>query len=278
MPSAPADRVLTASDVSKFGVLVGLCAIFMDASIAHGLWWENDPYWTYWITKTFLITTVFTAGTLLIGTGLAQGLALTLVHTVILEIYYQWLSPIGLPQEPQWLAFRDLWLHGFAVHYLVILAGYLLALWIWRRAHTMVPPRSTVAVGLGALVAALLAVVVDGVITQALLVRVFPGLTFFVQHLLIAFVFLYAWSVYAGLDLRGIAVGALLLGLIWTAYSMYLGPIGSPWAPPTYLGYEDLWLRSLPGSAISAFIALYLVRMFATRLDALAARLPEARA
>jgi hypothetical protein len=27
--------------------LVGLSAIFVDAAIAHGLLWENDPYWTY---------------------------------------------------------------------------------------------------------------------------------------------------------------------------------------------------------------------------------------
>jgi hypothetical protein len=37
-----------------FGIMVGLFAIFFDAAIAHGLFWENDPYWTYWVTKTFL--------------------------------------------------------------------------------------------------------------------------------------------------------------------------------------------------------------------------------
>lgn len=50
--------MLTHKDTIKFGVLVGFAAIFIDAAIAHGLFWENDPYWTYWITKTFLITTV----------------------------------------------------------------------------------------------------------------------------------------------------------------------------------------------------------------------------
>src|SRR3954469_12949625 len=91
------DAVPDAAGAAKFGLLVGLTAIFMDASIAHGLWWENDPYWTYWVTKTFLITTVFTAGTIVLGVGIVQGLILTLVHTLILEIYYQFLSPIGLP-------------------------------------------------------------------------------------------------------------------------------------------------------------------------------------
>jgi hypothetical protein len=269
--------VLTPSGAAKFGLLVGLAAIFMDASIAHGLWWENDPYWTYWVTKTFLITTVFTAGSIVLGIGLLQGLILTLVHTLILEIYYQFLSPIGLPQEPQWLPFKDLWLHGFVVHYLVILSGYLLALWIWRRSALRAADASPMVLGLTALVAAALAVVLDGLVTQALLVRVFPGLTFFVQHLLIAFVFIYAWSVYVGLDLAGILVGGFLLGLIWTAYSMYLGPIGSPWAPPQYLGYEDLWLRSLPGSALSCIAALALAgTVLRDRLRFLARRLPEA--
>src|SRR5205814_1851264 len=27
-------------------------------ALGHALSWENDPYWTYWITKTFLIATV----------------------------------------------------------------------------------------------------------------------------------------------------------------------------------------------------------------------------
>jgi hypothetical protein len=269
--------VLTPSGAAKFGVLVGLAAIFMDASIAHGLWWENDPYWTYWVTKTFLITTVFTAGTIVLGIGLVQGLILTLVHTLILEIYYQFLSPIGLPQEPQWLPFKDLWLHGFVVHYLVILSGYLLALWIWRRSALRAPDASPTVLGLSALVAALIAVVLDGLVTQALLVRVFPGLTFFVQHLLIGFVFIYVWSVYVGLDIPGILVGGFLLGLIWTAYSMYLGPIGSPWAPPQYLGYEDLWLRSLPGGALSCIAALALAGIvLRDRLRLIARRLPEA--
>jgi hypothetical protein len=270
--------VLTPSEAAKFGLLVGLTAIFMDASIAHGLWWENDPYWTYWVTKTFLITTVFTAGSILLGAGIVQGLVLTLVHTLILEIYYQFLSPIGLPQEPQWLPFRDLWLHGFVVHYLVILSGYFLALWVWRRAAH--PGRraveSSLLMGVTALVAAAIAVVVDGLLTQALLVRVFPGITFFVQHLLIAFVFIYAWTVYVGLDTVGIIVGGFLLGLVWTAYSMYLGPIGSPWAPPQYLGYEDLWLRSLPGSAISCVAALAVAgRILRERLRVLVRRIPE---
>jgi hypothetical protein len=97
---------LRGSDVARFGILVGFSAIFIDASIAHGLFWENDPYWTYWITKTFLITTVFTIGTAFLGVGITRGLVITAVHTLILEIYYQWFAPVGLPQEPEWLDFN----------------------------------------------------------------------------------------------------------------------------------------------------------------------------
>src|SRR5687767_13988550 len=125
---------LSPRDTAKFGILVGLAAIFIDAAIAHGLFWENDPYWTYWITKSFLITTVFIIGTSLLGIGIVQGLIITAVHTAILEIYYEWLAPVGLPQEPEWLDDKHLCMTGVPAHYLAILTGYFIALWIWRRA------------------------------------------------------------------------------------------------------------------------------------------------
>ena len=43
---------LSIRDTAKFGLLVGLCAIFIDAVIAHGLFWENDPYWSRMPTRT----------------------------------------------------------------------------------------------------------------------------------------------------------------------------------------------------------------------------------
>ncbi|NRP74965.1 hypothetical protein ILFOPFJJ_05888 [Ensifer psoraleae] len=81
--------ILLAKDTVKFALLVGLPAIFIDAVIAHGLFWDKDPYWTYWITKSFLITSVFLFGTAFLGIGIRPGLILTAVHTAILEIYYQ---------------------------------------------------------------------------------------------------------------------------------------------------------------------------------------------
>ena len=92
------------------------------------MFWDNDPYWIYWITKTFLITTVFMFGTAFLGIGLVPGLILTAVHTAILEIYYQWLAPVGLPQKPEWLDFNHLWITGVPAHFRAIFAGCLLAL------------------------------------------------------------------------------------------------------------------------------------------------------
>lgn len=285
---------LSARDTFKFGVLVGLGGIFIDASIAHGLFWDNDPYWTYWITKSFLIATVFTIGTAFLGIGLWQGLAITAVHTLVLEVYYEWLAPVGLPQEPEWLDFNHLWTTGVPVHYLSILIGYLLALWIWRRNAGVARRDADAPAGgaRGATLAALLAtaglLLLDGLLTQALLLGQFPGITYFVQHLLVGFVFVYAWLVYVGTSGAAWAVGALMLALLWTTYGMYLAPQGLPFDPPRYLGYDALWLRTLPGDLVSALVVFFLLdRMRARRrlptlplaaIALLALGVPDARA
>jgi hypothetical protein len=264
---------LTAKQVVKFSLLVGLGAIFIDAAIAHGLFWDNDPYWTYWITKTFLITTVFLLGTAWLGAGIWQGLVLTAVHTAILEVYYQWLAPVGLPQEPEWLDFNHLWVTGVPAHYLAILAGYFLALWLWRRNATLLSSdgrqeRASAYYGTGAFSLYALAVtvvilVLDGIITQGILLQDFPGITFFVQHLLVGFVFVAAWTAYAGpRDVQHWVIGSLLLALIWVTYSMYLGPRGLPLEPPVYSGYNDLWWRAFPGAFVSALVGWWLCSRF----------------
>lgn len=261
---------LSVRDTAKFGLLVGLSAIFIDAAIAHGLFWDNDPYWTYWITKSFLIATVFTLGTAFLGIGIVQGLILTAVHTLILEIYYQWLAPVGLPQEPEWLDFNHLWVTGAPVHYLAILTGYLMALWIWRRAVVVEsdkrvaerhspsgqPAQTAAAVAVASLAATVVILIVSGIITHAILLGSFPGITYFVQHLLVGFIFVYLWSAYAGMGGSGWLVGALMLSFVWTTYGMYLGPEGLP-EKVHYLGYHDLWLRAFPGDFLSSLIGLF---------------------
>ena len=259
---------LTAREVAKFGILVGLLGIFYDAALAHGLFWENDPYWTYWITKTFLIASVFSLTTAFFGVGLAQGAIATAVHTLILEVYYQWLSPIGLPREPQWLSFDHLWITGVPVHYGVIFVGYLTALWLWRRrpAVRALWQPSPHKLALFALLGTVLVLVLDGVITQGLILREFPGVTFFVVRALIAVPFLCVLGAYVGLDLAGVVVGAALLALTWTTYSMYLGPTGLPAGPINYPGYETLWLRSFPGHLIALLAGIWLAARL-TRLN-----------
>jgi hypothetical protein len=87
---------LSAADVAKFTATVALAGIFVDAAIGHGLTWENDPYWTYWVTKTFLIATIFGLGTAWFGIGPGRGAVITVVHTLVLTVYYWTFSPIGL--------------------------------------------------------------------------------------------------------------------------------------------------------------------------------------
>jgi hypothetical protein len=235
----------------------------VDAVIAHGLFWDNDPYWTYWVTKTFLIMTIYMVGTSLMGVGLWQGVVITAVHTVVLTAYYDWFAPVGLPQEPEWLDMNHLWITGVPAHFLAIFAGYLGALWIWRRnglPEDLNTPASRGALSF-ALVGSVLILAADGVITHGLLFRAFPGFTYFVQHLLMTVVFLLAWNAVVGFDLTGKIVGALVLSLIWLGYGMYLGPTGLP-QEVRYLGYEDLWQRSWPGALVASLIGIFLAGAF----------------
>ena len=259
---------LTARDVAKFGVLVGFLGIFFDAAVAHAMFWENDPYWTYWITKTFLIASVFSLITAFFGIGLAQGVIGTAVHTAILEVYYQWLSPIGLPREAQWLDFDHIWITGVPAHYAAIFAGYAVALWLWRRRHTVAAlwQPSPQRLGVFALLATVLVLVFDGVLVQAILVRENPGLTFFVVRALISIVFFAVLAAYLGTDGAGIVAGSVLLALVWTTYSVYLGPTGLPWGGTTFPGYEQLWLTSFPGQIVSMLAGTWLAARL-TRLD-----------
>jgi hypothetical protein len=260
-PHGSETRLIRESDralVVKFAVLVGLAGIFVDAVIAHGLFWDNDPYWTYWITKTFLIATVFAVGISLIGVGVWQGAVVTGVHTLILEVYYDWFAPVGLPQEPEWLDFNHIWVSGTPAHFLAIFTGFLAALWLWRRNN--MPENLNTSDSRGnlsvALLAAALVLVLDGLITHGLLMKQFPGWTYFIQHLLVTTVFVLGWGAYAGFDLTGCLTGSVTLALLWVAYAMYVGPSGLP-VEVRYLGYEELWLKAFPGGLAAALVGLF---------------------
>jgi len=251
-------RLLTTREVVAFGGLTALLAILADAAIGHGLTWENDPYWTYWITKTFLIGTVFTLGTALFGVGVGVGAAITVVHTLILTIYYWTFSPIGLPSSPEWLDLEHTWLTGLPIHFGVIYLGYLGALFVWRRRATLDPaalePATT---ALTALVVAVLAVVVAGIVVTILLGD-YPGFTWFLVRILITFPLVLAWWSVAGRDPGSAVVGGIAIALAWAAYGQFLGPVGLPQAPlrildpvppPAavhWLDYTSLWAVSVP--------------------------------
>ncbi|MFN2611649.1 MAG: hypothetical protein ABR507_12405 [Actinomycetota bacterium] len=258
MVATERDSKLSARDAAKFTVLVALFAIFFDAAVGHGLAWENDPYWTYWITKTFLIATIFGLGTYWAGIGGGKGTVITAAHTLVLTVYYWSLSPIGLPSSPEWLDLEHTWITGVPIHFGVIFLGYLAALWIWRRRGRIpsdAEDSSTVAQA--ALLEGVLIVLVAGALSS-LALGGFPGATWFVVRLLITTTFLFGWWSFVGRDMKAAYAGAVVLALVWAAYGHYLGPSGlpdlplrilekgAPGATAEWLGYKQLWLLSFP--------------------------------
>jgi len=278
---------LSAAGVAKFTTTVALAAIFIDASVGHGLTWENDPYWTYWVTKTFLIATIFGLGTAWFGIGVGRGAIITAVHTIALTVYYWTFSPIGLPSTPTWLDLEHTWVTGVPIHFGVIYVGYLLALWAWRRraefrdAETPTPG----GVALASLLYGVVIVVVAGGLS-ALALGEFPGFTWFLVRLLITVPFLLVWRGLFGTELVSNVVGAVVLALIWATYSQFLGPVGlpdtplrilNPAPPPAtvrWLDYKELWLISMPIYLIVMLVAMVL----APRREARMARRPLAAA
>lgn len=259
------ELVIESREVIKFGVLSAILSMFLDAAMGHGLFWRNDPYWTYWITDAFLITTITCLGISLIGLGIWQGFVIIAVQALVLEIYYEFLSPVGLPQAPYWLSFYDIWTTGLGVHFLVYLSGFLLALWIWRRKKRNKDLLATTQpwkIAVYTLFSALGIILLDGLVTHYLLINQYPGFTFFLQRLILTFVFLYAWNSYVGIDLKGIISGAVLLSLLWLTYNMYLGPVGLPGKHPIFFDYDELWFKIFPGALVSTFVGLFVGKWF----------------
>ncbi|MGH2380802.1 MAG: hypothetical protein ACRDG7_06225 [Candidatus Limnocylindria bacterium] len=268
----PERSTLATSEVAGFTVLASLLAIFSDAALGHGLLWENDPYWTYWITKTFLIATVIGVGTAWLGLGVVRGAIIVAVHTLVLTIYYWTFSPIGLPSHPAWLDLEHTWVTGLPVHFGVIYLGYLAALWLWRQA----PRRGLTAAAsdaLLALLAGIVIVVLAGGI-PAVILGDFPGFTFFLVRLLLTVPFLLGLWGLAGRTWTSAVAGGIVLGLLWATYGHFLGPSGLPdaplriidQAPPPasveWMSYRELWLISLPIYVLVASGVLLAVTAF----------------
>jgi hypothetical protein len=259
----------TLSDLIKFCALAAALAIFADASIAHAMLWENDPYWTYWVTDTLLMATVFSVGTALMGVGRVQGAIITVVHITLLTIYYWSLSPIGLPASPEWLDFKHTWATGLPVHLGVYYLGYLTALWLWRRRLAAGADRDNlVRVAIAAVVTAVIVVVGTGAV-QTLITGEFPGLTWFVMRIAVTVPFLLGWWRLAGTDDKAALVGGVALALLLTTYAHYLGPIGlpnparlvteiSPGAESHWLSYRLAFLVLLPAMLVVTTVGLLL--------------------
>jgi hypothetical protein len=268
---------LSIRDIAKFTSVVAILGILADATIGHGLTWENDPYWTYWVTKTFLIATVFGLGSLWFGIGRLRGALITLVHTLILTVYYWTLSPIGLPSSPHWLDLEHTWLTGVPIHFGVIYLGYLVAMWLFspQRKQLASPPIAPKVFATKVLFMSLLIVVVAGGLSNIVLGE-FTGITWYVVRLLITVPFIIMWRAIAGRDRLDSVIGGIVLALIWAGYSQYLGPSGLPdvdnlrllsTAPPPaaahWLGYNQLWLVSFP-IYLSAMVSLLTLGSYQT--------------
>lgn len=251
--------LLTPLEVASFTALAALLAIGADAAIGHAMMWGNDPFWSYWVTDTLLIVTVFALGTAWSGVGAGRGAVLTAVHITLLTGYYWSLAPIGLPGQPEWLDLQRTWVTGLPIHFAVYYLGYLVALWLWRRREDPNLHRpSRVGRLAGAAALASIAIVVATGLLQALLLGEFPGVTWFIMRTAVATPFTLAWWSLAGRDRAAAISGGVGLGLLLTAYTHFLAPVGLPNAsfrllaenpPPAavhWLTYRQEFLLLLP--------------------------------
>ena len=286
--AATGNRPESLSEVVKFTALAAMLAIFVDAAIAHAMIWGNDPYWTYWVTDTLLMATVFGLGTMLFGIGLGRGALITAVHVTLLTIYYWSFSPIGLPSHPEWLDLEHTWITGLPVHLAVYYFGYVGAFWLWGRRSSQrrglaeigsgdrAPRPSLPQIGLVALVVTAVVIIVTGML-QTLVLRDFPGLTWFIMRIAVAFPFTVAWWMMAGNDRAAAVGGGITLALLLTTYSHFLAPTGLPNdavrlfaenPPPAavqWLSYREEFLVMLPISAIVAIVGFWLATRWRER-------------
>jgi hypothetical protein len=260
--------MLSIRDVVKFGLIVGLCGILADSAIAHALTWENDPFWTYWITKTFLIGTIFSLGTAWFGIGRVVGAIFSFVTALVLSIYYWTFSPIGLPNEPKWLDFNHAWVTGIPVHFAVIYLGYLTAFWLWRANRTMTKAPASAAPVNRALVTGIGAVLLMGILSSLVLGQ-FVGVTWFVTRILVVYPILLFFTAYVPRSGAATLGATLIASFALADYSHYLSPLRLPgqWrlfhifdpvTVPYWLNYHELWFRQFPVYFVVMFIALWL--------------------
>jgi hypothetical protein len=267
-PRARAGHFTSVSGVVKFAALAAVVAMVADALVAHAILWQNDPYWTYWVTDTFLIATIFGLGTAWFGAGVGRGAVLTAVQTLVLTVYYWMLSPIGLPNHGEWLDLQRTWVTGLPVHFSVYYLGYLTALWLWRRRprlEALSVDRPVASVATRALATSLAIVAVVGGL-QTLVLGEFPGLTWFVVRTVVLVPFTLLWWSVAGRDRPAAVAGGLTAAVLLATYGHYLGPVGLPDTnlrlvaqdlPPVpvhWLSYREEFLVMLPLTVLVALV------------------------
>lgn len=224
---------LSPSELLAFTSLASLLTIFVDAAIGHAMLWGNDPYWTYWVTDALLMGTAFGLGTAWFGMGLVRGAVITAVHMLLLTTYYWSFSPIGLPGHPEWLDLEHTWLTGLPVHFAVYYLGYVLAFRLWQRRSSVSKLQLERPFSTPALLATMALMVSVGVVIivgalQTFLFQGFPGITWLVVRIAVAFPFTLAWWVMAGTDRTAAVGGGIMMGFLLTTYSHFLGPNGLP--------------------------------------------------
>jgi hypothetical protein len=285
-PGGAASLPQSIADVVKFTAMASSLAIFVDAAIGHAMIWGNDPYWTYWITDTLLMATVFGLGTAWLGMGLVKGALITAAHILALTVYYWSLSPIGLPSHPEWLDLEHTWITGLPVHFGVYYLGYVVALWLWRRRFAAMESDATGLSPLGeaalALATAAAVVVIVG-LTQTAATGEFPGATWFVMRIAVAFPLILVWWAVAGADRTAAVAGGFMLGFVLATYGHFLGPVGLPNPsirilaenpPPAevhWLSYRQEFLVLLPLTLAVAIVAFLVALWWRARREAAAA-------
>lgn len=249
MPDTTTNRparghMLTASQITLFTFMAALLAIFYDAALGHGLTWENDPYWTYWITKTFLIATVLGLGSALFGIGVGTRRYLHAGphdHPDDLLLVPLTGRPAVIARVARPAAHLDHRRTGSLCRDLPRIPDGIVDMEAARKTDAKVVDSRANAIH--ALVIGIVITVVAGGLDNIALGE-FTGFTWFLVRLLLTVPFVFGWRAIVGRDLRAAVVGGLLLALIWTSYSQFLGPIGLPNFPLRILDMAP------PGAAV----------------------------
>lgn len=142
------------------------------------------------------------------------------------------------------------------------------ALWIWRRHQVLKSEETDLRADAVRAVGTALAIAVVIGALQWIVQGRFPGVTWFIVRTLVIVPMLMVWWAVVGRSRTAATVGGLVIGVVLTAYSHYLGPAGLPNGdlriiaqdpPPTtvtWLSYRAELLVIFPITVVVAIAAL----------------------